>query len=98
MRAVATDKAPHRTVEVDPLATVLPIADIVNQRRPCIVAAYPQDETAFGTGDRFGRHSTRRRALGRTREHILKWEESGMPFLGEAVNGQATTSTLDCAL
>jgi hypothetical protein len=86
MRPVAPDKAPHRTVAVDPLATVLPIADIVNQRRPCIVAAYPQDETAIGTGDCFGRHRTRRRALGRTREHILKWEESGMPFSGEIGN------------
>jgi hypothetical protein len=82
MHPVAPDKAPHRTVEIDPLATALPIADIVNQRRPSIIAAYLQDETAIGTGNRFGRHNTRRRALGRTREHILKWEESGVPPLG----------------
>jgi hypothetical protein len=86
MRPVAPDKAPHRTVEIGPLATALPITDIIHQRRPRIVAAYPQDETAIGTGDRFGRHSTRRRALGRTREYILEWEESGVPFSGESAN------------
>jgi hypothetical protein len=62
MRAVAPDKASRRAVEMDPLATALPIADVVNQGRPCIVAAYPQSEPAIGTGDRFGRHSTRPRA------------------------------------
>jgi hypothetical protein len=62
MRAVAPDKAPPRAVEIETLAAALPIADIVNQIRPCIVAAYPQSEPAIGAGDGFGSHNTRPRA------------------------------------
>ena len=64
MHPVTADKAPRRIVEIDTLAAALPVAGVVKQRRACIVAAYPQNETAVRTGDRFGRHSARPRASG----------------------------------
>jgi DNA-binding protein HU-beta len=82
MRAVAPDKAPRRAVEMDPLATALPIADVINQGRPCIVAAYPQSEPAIGTGDGFGRHGTRPRA---SQDGVGKHTEMGrerLPHFG----------------
>jgi len=64
MRPITADKAPRGIVEIDTLAAALPVAGVVKQRRACIVAAYPQDETAVRTGDRSGRHGAHLRASG----------------------------------
>ena len=63
---------------METLAAALPIIDIIKQPRARGVAAYPQDEAAIGTGDRFGRHFGRSSSrVGRTaREHT----EMGDPW------------------
>ena len=76
VRPIAADKAPSRIVEIDTLAAALPVAGVVKQCRACIVAAYPQDETAIGAGDRSSRHGARLRASGGRPQNILKWEMS----------------------
>jgi hypothetical protein len=55
-RAVAPDEAPRGIVEIKTLAAALPVADTVKESPACNVAAYAQNETAVGTGDRFGGH------------------------------------------